>query len=155
MKIWLHKSLLFVILLVCGVSLAFSVSDSGHDVFHVPKVEGLTIDGDGSDWESRGFLVAILTDPDGKILPAEDFDVRFRLAWDAQGLYVLANVQDDIAMEQGSLSRLWRESSQLDARFGQPKNRGGLCCGVDASMEKFGNRTRQRFKNRLPVRGKR
>ena len=100
------KNLLLVILLICGVSAVFS--DSDPDVFRVPKVEGITIDGSGGDWGSKGFRVEILTDPDGKTLPAEDFDVRFRLAWDVRGLYVLASIQDDIALEQGNLSRLWR-----------------------------------------------
>ena len=101
-----QKSLLLVIILVCCISSAFSDSDPA--VFRIPKVEGLTIDGSGSDWGSQGFRVEILTDPDGKILPADDFDVRFRLAWDAQGLYVLATVQDDVGVEHESLSRLWR-----------------------------------------------
>jgi len=101
-----HKSLLLVILLFLGISSAFS--DSVPAVFHVPRFEGLTIDGSGSDWGSQGFRVEILTDPDGEALPADDFDVRFRLAWDAQGLYVLATVQDDVGVEHESMSRLWR-----------------------------------------------
>ena len=81
-----HKSWLFMILLVCGVSSAFSVSSL--DVFRIPRIEGLTIDGNGNDWGSRGFYVAILTDPDGNTLPAEDFDVSFRVGWDDRGLFV-------------------------------------------------------------------
>jgi len=106
MKNRFQKSLLLVILLACGISSAFSDSDSA--VFHVPKVEGLTVDGNGSDWGSGGFRVEILTGPDGKTLPAEDFDVRLRLAWDARGLYMLATVQDDAGVEHESLSSLWR-----------------------------------------------
>ena len=102
----IRKSWLFVILMVCGVLSAFAGSYPA--VFRIPKVEGLTIDGSGEDWGSSGFLVAILANPDGKTLPAYDFDVRFRLAWDAQGLYVLTSVQDDIAVEHENLSRLWR-----------------------------------------------
>ena len=106
MKCSFDKSLLIVILLVCGVLSAFAHSDPG--VFRIPKVEGLTVDGSGDDWGSRGFHVAILADPDGKTLHADDFDVRFRLAWNAEGLYVLAAVQDDIAVEHENPSRLWR-----------------------------------------------
>ena len=106
MNCFFNKSWLLVILLVCCVSSAFASSDPA--VFRIPKVEGLTIDGSGGDWGSWGFQVAILADPDGKTLAADDFDVRLRLAWDAQGLYMLATVQDDVAVEQGSLSRLWR-----------------------------------------------
>ena len=106
MKIRFEKNLVLAILLVCSVSTLFADSDAA--VFRVPKVEGLTVDGVGSDWGSEGFRVEILTAPDGEALPAEDFDVRFRLAWDEQGLYVLAAVDDDVGVEHESLSRLWR-----------------------------------------------
>lgn len=95
-----------MIFLVCGASSIFSSTEPG--VFRIPKVAGISIDGSAEDWGSQGFVVAILTSPEGDILPADDFDVRFRLAWDEQGLYVLASVQDDVALEHENLSRLWR-----------------------------------------------
>jgi caffeoyl-CoA O-methyltransferase len=106
MKARFGKCLMLAIFLVCGISAAFSGPDSA--VYRIPKVEGITIDGSGSDWGTRGFRVDILADPAGKILPAEDFDVRFRLAWDRQALYVLVIVRDDVGVEHESLSRLWR-----------------------------------------------
>jgi caffeoyl-CoA O-methyltransferase len=106
MKVRFNRCLMIAILLLGSGSAAFSAADSAF--FCIPNVEGLTVDGDGSDWGSRGFRVEILADPGGKTLPAEDFDVRFRLAWDAKGLYMLAFVQDDIAIEHENLSRLWR-----------------------------------------------
>lgn len=106
MKNRFNMSSLLVILFVCGVSSAFSFADPA--VFRIPKVKGLIIDGSVSDWGSSGFRVDILANPDGKMLPAEDFDAGFRLAWDEQGLWVMAVVRDDVAVEQGNLSRLWR-----------------------------------------------
>lgn len=106
MKDFFHKSFLPVILAVCWVSPAFAGPESS--VFSVPRVEGLIIDGSGSDWGSRGFPVNILAAPDGKMLEAQDFDTKLRLAWDAEGLYVLVIVQDDVPVEQGDSSRLWR-----------------------------------------------
>jgi predicted O-methyltransferase YrrM len=102
----IHQYGIFVILFVCGMSPVFANADGVY--FRIPKVDGLAVDGNGNDWGSRGFCVSVLTDPDGHTLPAEDFDVRFQLAWDARGLFVLATVQDDVAVEQESLSRLWR-----------------------------------------------
>jgi predicted O-methyltransferase YrrM len=101
-----QKSLLLMIILVCGISSAFSDSDPA--VFHVPRVEGLTVDASGSDWGSQGFRVEVLANPDGKTLPVDNFDVRFRLGWDGRGLYVLATVRDDVAVEHENPSRLWR-----------------------------------------------
>jgi caffeoyl-CoA O-methyltransferase len=98
---------LLPVTLFMGVFLPALLS-SETSVFRIPKIEGLTIDGSGIDWEERGFRVEILTGPDGKTLPADDFDVRFRLAWDAKGLYMLALVQDDAGVEHESLSGLWR-----------------------------------------------
>ncbi len=71
-------------------------------------IEGLVVDGSDSDWGKRGFRVDILTRPDGQVLPADNFDVKFRLGWDQRGLYVVTTVRDDIAVEHENLSRLWR-----------------------------------------------
>jgi len=83
-------------------------TDTSPETFRIPKLEGLTVDGSADDWGERGFRVEILTALDGQTLPVDDFDVKFRLAWDLEGLYVLATIRDDIAEEHESLSRLWR-----------------------------------------------
>lgn len=106
MKNRFNRFLLLVTLLM-GMFLPALLS-SETSVFRIPKIEGLTIDGSGIDWEERGFRVEILTGPDGKTLPADDFDVKFRLAWDVKGLYMLALVQDDAGVEHEALSSLWR-----------------------------------------------
>jgi predicted O-methyltransferase YrrM len=83
-------------------------SDTGPEVYHIPRIEDLIVDGSADDWGKRGFRVEILADPDGRTLHVDDFDAKFRLAWDQKGLYVLAVVRDDIAVEHENLSRLWR-----------------------------------------------
>jgi len=83
-------------------------SSTGPETFRIPKVEGLTVDGSADDWGEQGFRVEILTSPDGQTLPVDDFDVKLRLSWDLEGLYVLITVRDDIPAEHESLSRLWR-----------------------------------------------
>ncbi len=106
----MRKRFSFYLLLAIFHSVSFSpgFADSGSEVFQIPRIEGLIVDGSDSDWGRQGFRVEILADPDGKTLPAEDFDVKFRLAWDGQGLYLLAVVHDDIAAEHEDVSRLWR-----------------------------------------------
>ncbi len=96
------------IMMILASAVTSVLSDPGPSVFHIPKVEGLAVDGEESDWRHQGFRVGILAAPDGKVLPVEDFDVTFRLAWDSQGLYVLVIARDDMGVEQESLSRLWR-----------------------------------------------
>jgi predicted O-methyltransferase YrrM len=77
-------------------------------VFRIPQISGIEIDGSSEDWGDRGFFVNFITAPDGRILPADDFDVKFRLGWDKQGLLVLAEVHDDIPVEHENPSRLWQ-----------------------------------------------
>lgn len=83
-------------------------SDTGPEIFRIPRIEGIIVDGSAEDWGKQGFRVEILADPDGRTLPVDDFDAKFRLAWDQKGLYMLAVVQDDLAVEHENLSRLWR-----------------------------------------------
>jgi caffeoyl-CoA O-methyltransferase len=98
---------------LCAVSIFLfyfmpSYSDSDSTIFQIPQIEGVRIDGSMTDWAAQGFRVEILTGPDGQTLPVDDFDVRFRLGWNKEGLFVLAIVMDDIPVESDSLSRLWR-----------------------------------------------
>lgn len=104
------RKILTIILLMFGLFFLISASivASESQVFQVPRVEGIMVDGSADDWRKQGFRVEFLTDPDGKVLPAEDFDVKFRLGWNQEGLLVLAVIRDDIALEHQHLSRLWR-----------------------------------------------
>jgi predicted O-methyltransferase YrrM len=105
----MRKTLTFI-LLTFGLFFLTSPSIDASDspIFQVPRVEGITVDGSGDDWADQGFRVEFLTDPDGRALPADDFDVKFRLGWNQEGLLVLAVIQDDIPLEHQRLSQLWR-----------------------------------------------
>jgi len=106
----MKKSAIIVLFLVLALIFLISTFGFASDspVFHIPRVEGITVDGSDDDWTEQGFRVEFLTDPDGRVLPADDFDVKFRLGWDQEGLFVLALVRDDIPLEHQHLSRLWR-----------------------------------------------
>jgi predicted O-methyltransferase YrrM len=92
----------------CTIAHAANVFTSGPDpvLYDIPKVQDVTIDGYDGDWGADGFRVDHVAAPDGSVLPAEDFDVRFRLGWNEYGLLVLVKVQDDIARE--APHRVWR-----------------------------------------------
>ncbi|MGB6121127.1 MAG: class I SAM-dependent methyltransferase [Bacteroidota bacterium] len=81
---------------------------AGPGVFDIPRIEGIVVDGSGDEWGDSGFTVGFVTDPEGRALPAEDFDLKFRVGWSAQGLFVLATVRDDIPLEHENLNRIWQ-----------------------------------------------
>ncbi len=97
-----------VLALVILANFSPGFSESASEVFLIPRIEDLIVDGSADDWGERGFRVEILASPDGRTLPVDDFDVKFRLAWDLQGLYLLAVVHDDVSLEDADLPRLWR-----------------------------------------------
>lgn len=104
------RKTLMITSLMFSLFLLMSPLDAGSDsqVFQVPRVEGIVVDGSADDWAEQGFRVEFLTDPDGRSLPADDFDVKFRLGWNQEGLLALVLVLDDIPLEHQDLSRLWR-----------------------------------------------
>jgi hypothetical protein len=80
-------------------------------VFDVPRVEGVTIDGDLADWGEGGLRVRIMTSETGELAEPADFDPQFRLGWNADGLLVALNVRDDDFVEGPDLDNLWTADS--------------------------------------------
>ncbi len=101
--------IIFVLLLITLLLKVFvTVQAADSMIFNIPKIEGVVVDGSGDDWAEQGFRVEFLADPSGRVIPPDDFDVKFRLGWDQQGLLVLVAVRDNVAVERDSLSRLWQ-----------------------------------------------
>jgi caffeoyl-CoA O-methyltransferase len=101
--------IIFVLLLITLLSIVFvTVQAADSMIFNIPKIEGIVVDGSGDDWAEQGFRVEFLADPSGRVKLPDDFDVKFRLGWNQQGLLVLAAVRDNVAVERESLSRLWQ-----------------------------------------------
>ncbi len=101
--------IIFVLLLITLLLIVFvTVQAADSMIFNIPKIEGIVVDGSGDDWAEQGFRVEFLADPSGRVNPPDDFDVKFRLGWNQQGLLVLAAVRDNVAVERESLSRLWQ-----------------------------------------------
>ena len=61
----------------------------------VPRLDGITIDGDAADWGERGFRIELLTSADLKMLPAEDLDADGWRLRDADHWMLLAHDMND------------------------------------------------------------
>ncbi|UCF05570.1 MAG: class I SAM-dependent methyltransferase [bacterium] len=109
MKLLTNPVLIFLAL-SCACTTAHAgnacMSEADPAWYDIPKVRGVTIDGSDGDWGAQGFRVDHVATPDGSVRPAEDFDVRFRLGWNEEGLLVIVTVQDDIPRE--APQRIWR-----------------------------------------------
>ena len=79
--------------------------------FDVPRLTGITIDGDPADWGTKGLCVNALHDPALRPKPTADFDAVVRLGWDGRGLLVLVSVADPTPIEEASGDQLWRKDS--------------------------------------------
>lgn len=77
--------------------------------YDIPKLDGITVDGNIEDWDDRGFYIGVMSSNNGRILPAVDFDVQVRLGWNEDGLLVLCAVTDDILVEA-------KEDAELDTK---------------------------------------
>jgi Carbohydrate family 9 binding domain-like len=79
--------------------------------FDVPRVEGVTIDGEADDWEGRGLDAGFLAGSDGEVYGAGDLSVEAKLGWDERGLVVMVRVRDDVADESDDVESLWSADS--------------------------------------------
>lgn len=71
----------------------------------IPYLNELKVDGDPSDWPDSYPPLRILSDIYGDAPDSSDLFARFRLAWNHNGLFILAEVWDDSLYEDPS--RFW------------------------------------------------
>ncbi len=71
----------------------------------VPYMNGLRIDGDAGDWQGIYPSNLILSDIYGNVPDTSDLLACFRMAWNEEGLFVLAEIHDDSIVEDPS--RFW------------------------------------------------
>ncbi|HOS42884.1 MAG TPA: prolyl oligopeptidase family serine peptidase, partial [Armatimonadota bacterium] len=79
----------------------------------IPRLTGITIDGDSADWGDRGFRIDQLLPWGGpsvraRLTTVADHDAQVRLGWDDAGLLVLVTVRDDVWVEEAEVSQLGR-----------------------------------------------
>jgi CubicO group peptidase (beta-lactamase class C family) len=88
---------------------------------HVPRIEGLVIDGRGDDWAERGYAEAVLPG-DVFELPPADFVPSFRAGWDDTGFYLLCRIRD--ADAHVVPDAMWQgDSVEVFLAAGDPENR--------------------------------
>jgi quinoprotein glucose dehydrogenase len=90
--------------------IAAGIAHAG-DVFEIPKLAGISIDGKNDDWKDQGLKVDGLKDEKGAAFPAENLTAGFRLGWDERGILVFVTVVDDTALEGEKNDELWRADS--------------------------------------------
>jgi len=109
----MNYRLLTTILVLLSTCFTTGVAADGGQVFNVPRLENIIVDGKPDDWASCGFRVELMSDPSGKVLPAADFDPKFRLGWNEQGLLAVVTVRDDVAAENADTGSMWTKDAIL------------------------------------------
>jgi hypothetical protein len=104
------RNIIIVITIVLTLGTSLRAQEPA-PIFDVPRVEGITIDGNGDDWGERGFCVDVLGDEAGKLEAASDLDAGFRLGWDQRGLLLLARVTGHVDDEAQGGDELWEKDS--------------------------------------------
>src|SRR5947207_10531356 len=95
----MFRTLFAIVCILAGHALA--------QVFDIPRIENITIDGKSDDWNDNGFAVEIMAGDDGKLRAGSEFASDFRLAWDNRGLLVLANATDNTPTDAPT-GEFWR-----------------------------------------------
>ena len=96
----MNKTLLSLALLCFGTSLRAEDAPAKPPVApSIPRLDGIKLDGDLSDWENRGLRLPYLT-PDSPRLPDPAHSkVSARFAWDETGLLIAVEVTDTTPSE--------------------------------------------------------
>ena len=63
--------------------------------YDIPRLAGITVDGDALDWANDGFMVDTVVDGWFRLKSPQDFAVRARLGWDHRGLLFYVAVSDN------------------------------------------------------------
>src|SRR5258706_2840708 len=93
--------------------------------YDIPRLDNITIDGDGGDWKDQGFRIEVLAPTDGKIVPSTDFDALVRLGWCKEGLLLLVAVVDRTPSPQQAKERL-EEGDSVELFVPAESNRAGV-----------------------------
>ncbi len=109
--------------------------DTEQTAFDIPYLEGITIDGKADDWGDRGFRVDWMNVVEGKTRASpDDFDAKFRLGWNKDGLLLIFFVNDNKFTEAKN-DNLWEGDSievfMGEKSFGNEKYQTVISPGLD------------------------
>ncbi len=99
----------------------------GEPIFDIPKLDGITVDGNAPDWGDQGFRVSWLTHMrfgGGDLKGPAEFDPTFRLGWTDQGLVMRIAVGDDQLLPATDDETLWANKADVAILYVIPE-RGG------------------------------
>jgi len=92
-------------------SVCFAVVARAEAPIHdIPKLDKIVLDGKADDWGDRGFRVDLVADRKGQVRPLDEFDAKFRLGWNDEGLLVLVTVKAKAPVEAAGTD-LWSGDS--------------------------------------------
>ncbi len=84
-----------------------AVSPDAPEIYDIPRLEGVAIDGREDDWGEQGLRVDLLL-PGGPPTKAfEDHHARMRIGWTEAGVVVLVAVRDDVWVENPQKNEMW------------------------------------------------
>jgi hypothetical protein len=123
-----------------GIALLCASTGFGCDrvsqVFDIPRLAGITIDGRSDDWPDGAFRANALSMLGGGLRPVDDFDARMRLGWDERGLLALITVRDDVGYEAEPAVPAYRGDSVnlyfADRRHGDNMITAMVSPGIDS-----------------------
>ncbi len=98
---------MFVVLWTAGTACGQDESAA----VNIPRLDNIKIDGKADDWGDGGYRVEMAVFDATDMPTAADFDPKFRLAWNDEGLLIFAEVDDDKACEDEDQRFLYRKDS--------------------------------------------
>lgn len=102
--------------------------------YDIPRLTGITIDGNDDDWGNRGFHVMRFTDTKGFARMRGNLDPMLRLGWSDLGLLMYLKVRDNVVVEYPAQASMWSKDSieLFMAEDRESKNRFHVCIGPGA-----------------------
>ncbi len=109
-----HARIVTVVLLLAFLLTPAVWAQDETQVYDIPYVGALTPNGLGDQWKSPGLEVNVMLNKMGRAQPPENFDPRFRLGWNEEGLCLYLAVRDDIREESQDMNNLWdRDAAEI------------------------------------------
>lgn len=132
----MQTKLIICLMLMLSFSLVSATWAEKPAVFDIPRLDNITIDGDGGEWGNRGFRAAAMVPSEGSRQPATEF----RVGWDESGLLLLDKVLDEALSEEAEPNVLWQGDSvelYLSPKYAAPESMQVIIApGVDAHYPK-------------------
>jgi lysophospholipase L1-like esterase len=92
--------LLSIVLFTClACSSSYRLNPAEANIQYISYITGINVDGDPSDWPDACTPVRLISDIRGNAPDPSDLTARFRLGWNTEGLYIMAEVEDDSIYE--------------------------------------------------------